>query len=149
MDMMIPFVRSCYLDWHYRSRDEALINFSNHYIYQGRLVTFPGTGGPAVINHELVQSEIGIDGQEESSAGEVRKVVELVLRHSREQPNETLGVITMGIKHMNRVQAALDREMDKPPGSWGFFDPNDQERFFVKNLERIQGDERDAIIISL
>jgi superfamily I DNA and/or RNA helicase len=42
--MIIPFVKSCYLDWHYRSRDEALINFSNHHVYQERLVTFPGPG---------------------------------------------------------------------------------------------------------
>jgi len=45
---------------------EALINFSNHAIYQGRLVTFPGPGGSPVIGHELVQQETGVDGQEES-----------------------------------------------------------------------------------
>jgi very-short-patch-repair endonuclease len=149
LDMMIPFVRSCYLDWHYRSRDEALIKFSNHYVYQDRLVTFPGPGGPPVISHELVQQEAGMDGQEESSNTEVRKVVELVIRHAREHSHETLGVIAMGIKHMNRVQAALDRELEKYPDLETFFDPNVQERFFVKNLERVQGDERDAIIISI
>jgi very-short-patch-repair endonuclease len=149
LDMMIPFVRSCHLNWHYRSRDEALINFSNHYIYKDRLVTFPGPGGPAVINHELVQQEIGIDGQEDSSGAEVNKVVELVLGHAREHPRETLGVITMGIKHMNRVQAALDRELERHSELEEFFDPNVHERFFVKNLERVQGDERDAIIISI
>ena len=149
LDMMIPFVRSCYLDWHYRSRDEALINFSNHHIYQDRLITFPGPGGPPVIGHELVQQETGTDGQEESSITEVRRVVELVIRHAHECAHETLGVITMGIKHMNRVQAALDRELEKHPDLEGFFDPNVSERFFVKNLERVQGDERDAIIISI
>lgn len=149
LDMMIPFVRSCYLDWHYRSRDESLINFSNHYIYQDRLITFPGPGGPPVIGHELVQQEAAIDGQEDSSINEVRKVVELVIRHARECAHERLGVITMGIKHMNRVQAALDRELERYPELEAFFDPNVQERFFVKNLERVQGDERDAIIISI
>jgi very-short-patch-repair endonuclease len=149
LDMMIPFVRSCYLDWHYRSRDEALINFSNYYIYHERLITFPGPGGPPVINHELVQQEPGIDGKEESSTTELRKVVELVLFHARERPRETLGVITMGIKHMNRVPAALDRELEKHPELEAFFDSSAQERFFVKNLERVQGDERDAIIISI
>lgn len=149
LDMMIPFVRSSYLDWHYRSRDEALINFSNFYIYQDRLVTFPGPGGPPGISHEVVQQEPGIDGQEESAASEVRKVVDLVIHHAREHPRETLGVITMGIKHMNRVQAALDRELDGHPEIKTFFDPAAQERFFVKNLERVQGDERDAIIISI
>jgi very-short-patch-repair endonuclease len=149
LDMMIPFVRSRYLDWHYRSRDESLINFSNHYLYQDRLVTFPGPGGPPVIGHALVKQELGADGQEESSNAEVRKVIELVLDQARKRPTETLGVITMGIRHMNRVQAALDRELDKHADLHEFFDPNRSERFFVKNLERVQGDERDAIIISI
>jgi very-short-patch-repair endonuclease len=149
LDTLIPFVRSCYLDWHYRSRDEALINFSNHYIYQGRLITFPGPGGPPAISHELVEQEAGMDGQEESPNIEARKVTELIIQHARERPEETLGVITMGIKHMVRLQAALDRELDKCPELEAFFDPNTQERFFIKNLERVQGDERDAIIISI
>lgn len=147
--MMMPLVRSCYLDWHYRSRDETLINFSNHFIYKDRLVTFPGPGGSPVISHEIVRQELGTDGEEESSTAEVRKVVDLVIRHAREHPDETLGVITMGIRHMNRVQAALDRELDKHPDLEAFFDPNVHERFFVKNLERVQGDERDAILISI
>jgi len=149
LTMMMPFVRSRYLDWHYRSRDEALINFSNHYLYQDRLVTFPGPGGPPVINHVPVKQELGIDRQEESSNTEVRKVIELVLEHARSRPAETLGVITMGIRHMNRVQAALDRELEGHADLQEFFDPNRAERFFIKNLERVQGDERDAIIISI
>lgn len=149
LDMMIPFVRSRYLDWHYRSRDEALINFSNRYLYQDRLVTFPGPGGPPVIEHVLAHQELGVDGQEESSNSEVRTVINLILEHARKRPTETLGVITMGIRHMNRVQAALDRELENHSNLHAFFDPNRNERFFVKNLERVQGDERDAIIISI
>jgi hypothetical protein len=149
LDMMIPFVKSCYLDWHYRSRDEALIRFSNHYIYQERLVTFPGPGGPPAVQHELVAQEGGVDGKEESSDAEARRVIDLVIDHARHRPTETLGVITMGIKHMYRVQAALDRELEKHPDLAPYFDPSVQERFFVKNLERVQGDERDAIIVSV
>jgi very-short-patch-repair endonuclease len=149
LDMMIPFVRSRYLDWHYRSRDESLINFSNHYLYQDRLVTFPGPGGPAVINHVLVKQELGIDGQEESANAEIRAVLDLIIDHARKRNSETLGVITMGIRHMDRMQAALDRELERYPELHDFFDPNRSERFFIKNLERVQGDERDAIIISI
>ena len=87
----MPFVQSRYLDWHYRSRDESLINFSNHYLYQDRLVTFPGPGGPPVIDHVLVKQEPGVDGQEESSNAEVRKVVEVVLDHARKRPRGDLG----------------------------------------------------------
>jgi very-short-patch-repair endonuclease len=149
LDAMNAFLNGSYLDWHYRSRDESLINFSNHYIYQDRLVTFPGPGGPPAISHVLVKQEFGVDGQEDSSSQEVQRVVALVLEHARSSPDQTLGVITMGIRHMNRVQAALDQALEKRADLGVFFDPNKGERFFVKNLERVQGDERDAIIISI
>ena len=149
LDAMNAFLNGSYLDWHYRSRDESLINFSNHHIYQDRLVTFPGPGGPPAINHVLVKQEFGVDGQEDSSSQEVQRVVALVLEHARSSPDQTLGVITMGIRHMNRVQAALDQALEKRADLGAFFDPNKGERFFAKNLERVQGDERDAIIISI
>jgi hypothetical protein len=83
LDAMNSFLNGSYLDWHYRSRDESLINFSNHHIYQDRLVTFPGPGGPPAISHVLVKQESGVDGQEESSLQEVQRVVALVLEHAR------------------------------------------------------------------
>jgi hypothetical protein len=137
------------LDWHYRSRDESLINFSNHHIYQDRLVTFPGPGGPPVISHFVVHQQLGADGEEESCSEEVNKVIELILEHARTTPYRTLGVITMGIKHMNRVQASLDHALETHTDPGSFFDTNRPERFFVKNLERVQGDERDPIIVSI
>jgi very-short-patch-repair endonuclease len=149
LDAMNSFLNGSYLDWHYRSRDESLINFSNHHIYQDRLVTFPGPGGPPAISHVLVKQELGVDGQEDSSSQEVQRVVALVREHARSKPDQTLGVITMGIRHMTRVQAALDHALEEHPDFSAFFDPNKGERFFVKNLERVQGDERDAIIISI
>jgi len=149
LDTMKSFLSGSHLEWHYRSRDETLINFSNHHIYEDRLVTFPGPGGSPAIRQIVVQQELGVDGQEESSAQEVQKVIELVLEHARMNADQTLGVITMGIRHMNRVQAALDHALENHPELGAFFDSNKGERFFVKNLERVQGDERDAIIISI
>src|ERR1700685_1365137 len=138
-----------YLDSHYRSRDESLINFSNYHIYQNRLVTFPSPGGPPALSHVLVKQEFGVDGQEESSSAEVEAVVPLVLEHAKNTPEVTLGVITMGIRHMMRVQAALDHALENHRELALFFDANKSERFFIKNLERVQGDEREAIIISI
>ena len=149
LDTMNTFLRGSYLAWHYRSRDESLINFSNHHIYQDRLVTFPGPGGPPVISHFVVHQQLGVDGEEESCSEEVNKVIELIFEHARTTPDRTLGVITMGIKHMNRVQAALDHALETHTDLGAFFDTNKLERFFVKNLERVQGDERDSIIISI
>jgi len=150
LDMMIPFVKGFHLNWHYRSRDESLIAYSNHHIYDDRLVTFPGPGlGGEAISHVHVKYIPTADGQEDSSGGEVQRVVQLILEHARSTPDLSLGVITMGIKHANRVQAALDRELNGSAEFSEFFDTGRQERFFVKNLERVQGDERDVIIISV
>jgi very-short-patch-repair endonuclease len=149
LDSTNSFLPSWYLNWHYRSRDEALISFSNHHIYKDRLVTFPGPGGSPVIQHFLVQQALGVDGQEESCSQEVQKVVDLVLDHAVKRPSESLGVIAMGIRHADRVQRALDQALAERPDLNSFFDPNVEERFFVKNLERVQGDERDAIILTV
>jgi very-short-patch-repair endonuclease len=149
LDTTNAFMPSRYLDWHYRSRDEALISFSNHYIYQDRLVTFPGPGGSPVIDHVLVSQPLGVDGQEEGSSVEVNKVVDLILEHAERRPNETLGVIAMGIRHADRVQRALDQALARRPELGHFFETSVEERFFIKNLERVQGDERDAIILTV
>ncbi|MDQ6878406.1 MAG: DUF4011 domain-containing protein [Candidatus Dormibacteraeota bacterium] len=139
------------LTWHYRSLDERLIAFSNRHLYSDRLVTFPGVGLVEPVRFIEVQQIAGMDGQEESSSGEVVRVVEAILEHAEQRPQESLGVIAMGIKHMYRIEAQLARmrlehlELDE-------FFANAQhadERFFVKNLERVQGDERDAIILSV
>jgi very-short-patch-repair endonuclease len=143
------FMPSWYLDWHYRSRDEALISFSNHHIYKDRLVTFPGPGGSPVVRHVLVNQPLGVDGQEESCSEEVKKVVDIVLEHAENRPQESLGVIAMGIRHADRVQRALDHMLATRRDLSQFFDASAEERFFVKNLERVQGDERDAIILTV
>lgn len=150
LDVMSAFLDPPWsLDWHYRSRDERLIAFSNHRIYGGRLVTFPGAGLLGAINHVLVPFVPGEGGQEGSASPEVRRVVELVLEHARTRPIESLGVITMGIEHANRIEMALSRERQALPELDEFFAQDKLERFFVKNLERVQGDERDAIILSI
>ena len=88
-----------------------------------------------------------------SPAPEVDAVVDLILRHARERPAESLGVITMGIKHRDRIEERLRDRLRQDPELAaelaGFFDERRDERFFVKNLERVQGDERDAIILSI
>ena len=148
LDMTCTFMPSWHLNWHYRSRDEALISFSNHHIYQDRLVTFPGPGQSTVIQHVLTEQSLGVDGQEESCSEEVNKVADLRIR-THKRPRESLGVIAMGIRHADCVQRAIDQVLTQRPDLAQFFDANSDERFFVKNLERVQGDERDAIILTI
>lgn len=150
LDVMSAFLEPAWsLDWHYRSRDEALIAYSNHRIYNSRLVTFPGPGLAKAVSHVLVPHVPGQGGQEASAGREVERVVALVLEHAGTRPDETLGVITMGIEHANRIELALARALDSRPDLEPFFDTERHERFFVKNLERVQGDERDAILLSI
>jgi len=149
LDVMSAFLEPAWsLDWHYRSRDESLIAFSNRHIYSDRLVTFPGPASVPAIKHHLVTHAPGT-GSEESAGAEVEKVVQLVLEHAVTRPDASLGVIAMGIKHARRVEAALERARVAHPELDEFFDPDRRERFFVKNLERVQGDERDAIILTI
>jgi very-short-patch-repair endonuclease len=138
-------MRASYLEWHYRSRDERLIAFSNAHIYDARLTTFPGVAAMDCLQHLHCESSGSIDQ-------EIDAVVDLVLDHARTRPSESLGVITMGIKHAERLSEAIrtavagagDRAALEP-----FFSETRDERFFVKNLERVQGDERDAIILTI
>ncbi|HEV8652715.1 MAG TPA: AAA domain-containing protein [Actinomycetes bacterium] len=149
LDALGALLRSRMLTWHYRSHDERLIAFSNAHLYDGALTTFPGVAGGDCIEHVLVPFAPGRSGQEESVADEVREVVRLVLEHARTRPDESLGVIAMGIKHANRITEALRLARAERPELAGFFDEGNEEPFFVKNLERVQGDERDAVILSV
>jgi hypothetical protein len=142
------------LTWHYRSLDERLISFANSQMYEGALVTFPGTSDEAVVGLEVVDGSAPVQpGLEaiESTQAEVDRVVRLVLAHARKRPDESLGVIALGRKHATKINDALRAALAEGAGTGlgDFFDEDRAERFFIKNLERVQGDERDAIILSI
>jgi len=143
------FLPNRMLEWHYRSEDERLITFSNAEIYDNRLVTFPSARADQAIRHVHVAHDPALAGQQESASREVERVVELVLEHARTRSHESLGVIALSIKHANRLEAAIYKAVQAEPALGPFFDLEREERFFVKNLERVQGDERDAIILSI
>jgi very-short-patch-repair endonuclease len=149
LDALLPFLNFRMLEWHYRSHDERLIAFSNTHLYDRGLTTFPGTIGPECMRHVLVPFASGEAGSETSTSAEVARVVELILDHAERRPDESLGVIAMGIKHSDRIEEMLRRALHDRPDLEEFFDENQPERFFIKNLERVQGDERDAIILSV
>ena len=152
LDAAGALLRDKMLQWHYRSRDDRLIAFSNNHIYGGSLTAFPGAIVSTPITHCLVPFRpiIGVSGTR-SNPDEVEKVVQLVLKHARNTPQETLGVIAFGQHHADNIENALIRRLSEMnnPSLDGFFSERNEERFFVKNIERVQGDERDAIIISV
>jgi very-short-patch-repair endonuclease/DNA polymerase III delta prime subunit len=150
LEALAAFIDFRVLEWHYRSRDERLINFSNVHMYDRGMTTFPGVVGPDCVRHVPVVHTPGEIGSETSAGAEVNKVVELILEHASERPGQSLGVIAMGINHAERISEALRVAMSEREEEFGdFFDDSRQEPFFVKNLERVQGDERDAIILSV
>ena len=138
------------LRWHYRSRDERLIAFSNRRFYEGKLITFPA---PAVDSMETGVSFVYISegvygrGGSRTNVAEARRVAELVLEHFRTQPYRSLGVIAMSIEQRDAIEEALRRLRREHPEV--VFPQNDAEPFFVKNLETVQGDERDVVILSV
>ncbi len=152
LDVGDVLLRDNMLQWHYRSRDDRLIAFSNNHIYGGALTAFPGTMNNAPVTHCLVSPQRIINTTHTNShPDEVEKVAELVINHARTNPRATLGVIAFGQKHANNIEDALARSLGEMNDSAldNFFSDRNTERFFVKNIERVQGDERDNIILSV
>ncbi|WP_353508416.1 AAA domain-containing protein [Intrasporangium sp.] len=152
LDVLAAALPTRRLTWHYRSRDERLIAFANVTMYDGGLTTFPGTAVESAVTFEPVEGHAVVQPGEqtiESTSAEVDRVVSLVLDHARRRPHESLGVIALGIKHANLIDDAVTAALRGAPDVADFFDPDRDERFFVKNLERVQGDERDAIVLSI
>lgn len=152
LDAADALLRDTMLLWHYRSRDDRLIAFSNHHIYGGTLTAFPGSMVKCPIDHHLIPFRpiTGATGNR-SNPDEVGKVVELVIRHAHGSPDETLGVIAFGQRHADNIENELFRQLGalNDPSLDAFFAETREERFFVKNIERVQGDERDSIILSV
>lgn len=143
-------IREEMLRWHYRSRDGRLIAFSNANIYGNGLTAFPGISLTAPISHHLVSFR-PLPQQTPSNPDEVERVVDMVIDHARQRPHESLGVIAFGTRHANNVDEALRARLRELADSSldEFFSEGPEERFFVKNIERVQGDERDVIILSV
>jgi hypothetical protein len=138
------------LRWHYRSQHHSLIAFSNKEFYQGDLIIFPSayhkTDSLGVKYHFVP------DGIYENSRNprEAAVVVEAVLEHMLKHPTESLGVVTLNFEQRELVEELLDRRLRDDLTAIEFQErmKRGQETLFVKNLENVQGDERDVIFIS-
>lgn len=138
--------------WHYRSRDERLIAFSNIKIYNGSLVTFPSAIEKAPdLGVEYIHVANGVYDRsgKRNNMIEAKRVAELVFENFKKYPNRSLGVVTFSEAQQNAVDAAI-RQLRLSNGSMErFFSEDREEPFFIKNLENVQGDERDTIIFSI
>ena len=140
------------LRWHYRSKHEELIAFSNHRFYDDTMITFPAAKNQTdSLGVKLVHVADGIydRGGKRNNLNEAEKVADLVFEHFKNYPKKTLGVVTFSIAQMDAVEEAIERRLKEQPDFEQFFKEDRLEGFFVKNLENVQGDERDVIFFSV
>ena len=148
-------VRPYPLKWHYRSRDEALIAFSNHFYYDDSLVTFPApsAGSRALAFHEV--NGTYARGRGRVNEGEARAIAGMVKRRLTtwlevaEDQRHTLGVITLNAEQQSLILDLLDEMRRQDERLEWFFADEREEPVIVKNLENIQGDERDVMLFSV
>lgn len=138
------------LRWHYRSQHHSLIAFSNHSFYRGNLVIFPspyGSGGKLGVRAVYLADAIY---ENQTNLREAKRVVDAVIEHVATRPNESLGIVTLNIKQRDLIAELLEERLRSVRGVDAYRDhwANEGQPLFIKNLENVQGDERDAIIIS-
>jgi very-short-patch-repair endonuclease len=138
------------LRWHYRSQHHSLIAFSNSEFYDDHLIVFPS----AYHEHtDLGVKYVDAKGIYENRRNplEAERVVDAILEHIMLYPSESLGVVTMNFEQRELIEELLDMKLKQDSFSNGWMETkeNTPEPFFIKNLENVQGDERDVIFISV
>jgi hypothetical protein len=139
------------LRWHYRSRHESLIAVSNHEFYGNRLYIVPSPvrdRGGLRLHHSpdcVYEPGVGVN------RAEARRVAQAVMRHATAEPHHSLGVGAFSIRQRDAILEELEVLRRAHPEAETFFGSSvhPAEPFFVKNLENVQGDERDIIFISV
>jgi very-short-patch-repair endonuclease len=142
------------LRWHYRSRHESLIAFSNHHYYDNKLLTFPSSDlakpGLGVSLVYLPQGRYDKGGARTNMAEAEAVVAEIVKRLAAAGAgNLSLGVVTFSVAQQYLIEDLLDAQRRAHPEFERFFGSGVDEPVFIKNLENVQGDERDAILFSV
>jgi hypothetical protein len=137
------------LKWHYRSQHESLIQFSNRQFYERDLIVFPSP----VTDDELLGVKCTyVGGTYEASVNEAeaKAVIEEAFRLMRSYPQRSIGIATMNAKQTELIKNEFDRLILEAPEVRNYVDnyAGTIEEFFIKNLENVQGDERDIILLS-
>ncbi|MDN3523317.1 DUF3320 domain-containing protein [Halomonas ramblicola] len=139
------------LTGHYRSRHESLITFSNHAYYGSQLVTFPSADtAESAVSFRRVDG-VYAKGKARTNEVEARGVVEEIITRLCDPARNHLsvGVVTLNSEQQRLIEDLLDHERRADPDLEPFFDPNREDPVFVKNLETVQGDQRDVILLSV
>ncbi|HHI80667.1 MAG TPA: DUF3320 domain-containing protein [Planctomycetes bacterium] len=140
------------LRWHYRSRHESLIQVSNEEFYEGglKIIPSPRPGDRELgLSFHFVEGGVFGRGKDRKNRVEAEVVADAVLEHAWAFPELSLGVGTFSVAQRDAILDALELRWRKHPELRAFFREDLAEPFFVKNLENIQGDERDVILVSV
>lgn len=140
------------LRWHYRSRHHSLIAVSNREFYEDKLFIVPSPHLAAAglgLSFRFVEGGIYDRGGSSTNRVEAKAVCKAILEHARQHPNFSLGVAAFSMKQQQAILDELELVRREQPDVEGFFQAHSHEPFFVKNLENVQGDERDVIFISV
>ncbi len=139
------------LRWHYRSRHHSLIAFSNKHFYDNDLIVFPAACSSSAnlgVRYRWIQG--GVFEARRNSV-EAQRVVDAVLEHVEQHPNESLGIATMNFEQCELIDGMLDKALNDNAAAQDYRAKweKEGEPLFVKNLENVQGDERDVIFVSM
>ena len=140
------------LQWHYRSRHHSLIAVSNREFYQDRLFVIPSADrdpGNRGLQFRHITNGVFDRGKSRTNRLEAKAVAEAMVEHARCTPRLTLGVGTFSVAQRDAILDELELLRRDHPETEDFFSTASGEPWFVKNLENIQGDERDVIFISV
>ena len=140
-----------YLTVHYRSRCESLIRFSNHAFYEDRLLTFPGPDpATACVRDEYLPDATYDSGGSRTNRGEAERVADIVFDLMASRPvDESVGVVALSRAQADLIETLIEERRLLNRSLDDRFSEDVDERFFVKNLENVQGDERDHMILSI
>ncbi|MFK8850067.1 DUF3320 domain-containing protein [Streptomyces sp. Ac-502] len=144
-------LRGLPLRWHYRSRHENLIAFSNNDFYDNTMVTFPGAYEQSPdLGVEFFKADGVYDrGGRSNNPGEAAAVARRVIHHFANRPGLSLGVVALSQAQAEAIEEGVQKARAARPDLDRFFTEDRLDGFFVKNLETVQGDERDVIILSV
>ena len=151
LDATLPMFPARRLRWHYRSQHESLIAFSNHSFYESDLVLFPSPHKQTE-NYGIQLSRVPRGCfVNRRNMEEAKMISEAVREHFRYHPEDSLGVVTMSAEQRLQIERAIDTLSKDDPVFQGCLEKDSvrQESLFIKNLENVQGDERDVIFISM
>lgn len=138
------------LKWHYRSKYEQLIAFSNKNFYDNDLVTFPSPiTDRGWIGVDYYNAGGTFDHKSRNNRIEAEYIVDLIFKNIEKYPERSLGVVAFSISQQDLIERLLSKRRQSDPSKEAFFTKNVAEPFFIKNLETVQGDERDTIIFSV